>query len=157
NGDFETGDLSGWTPAGTTSVGPGHGGNFSGVAGANGVPTSGDSSLGATFTVPAKAASLAFWDNVHWPRTLTYDSRTADLEDNTTGTTTTVLAKTCTNPNPWKQVTASVTAGHSVTLTLISHDDDYLGDATWTQFDDVTVGTTTQPPPSSLVNGDFET
>jgi hypothetical protein len=30
-----------------------------------------------------------------------------------------------------------VTAGHSVTLTLIDHDDDYPGDPTYTLFDDV--------------------
>ena len=29
------------------------------------------------------------------------------------------------------------TAGHSYTLTLISHDDNYVGDATYTLFDDV--------------------
>src|SRR5262249_36708916 len=157
NGDFETPNLSGWTSAGTTSVAPGRTGGSSGVAGANGVPTSNDRSLSQTLTVPANATSLSFWYNVHCPDTLTYDWATATLKDNTTGATATVLAKTCTNTNTWKQVTASVTAGHSVTLTLISHDDNYAGDATWTQFDDVTLGTTTQPPPSSLVNGDFET
>src|SRR5262249_40852125 len=87
---------------------------------------------------------------------LTYDWATATLKDNTTGTTATVLAKTCTNTGSWRQVTASVTAGHSVTLTLVSHDDDYAGDATWTQFDDVTLGTTAPPPPASVPNADCE-
>ena len=33
----------------------------------------------------------------------------------------------------------SVTAGHSVTLKLISHDDNYPGDPTYTLYDDVAV------------------
>jgi hypothetical protein len=36
-------------------------------------------------------------------------------------------------------VSASVTAGHSYTLTLTSHDDNFAGDATYTLYDDVVV------------------
>jgi hypothetical protein len=36
-------------------------------------------------------------------------------------------------------VSASVTAGHSYTLTLTSHDDNYSTDATYTLYDDVVV------------------
>jgi hypothetical protein len=35
------------------------------------------------------------------------------------------------------QLTSAVTAGHSYTLTLISHDDNYAGDPTFTIYDDV--------------------
>ncbi|UXY31982.1 hypothetical protein [Streptomyces sp. HUAS TT20] len=73
------------------------------------------------------------------PDTVTYDWATATLKDNTTGTTTTVLTKTCVSSSGWVKKTASVTAGHSYTLTLISHDDNYTGDATCTHYDDVTV------------------
>ncbi|HEU0025863.1 MAG TPA: hypothetical protein VFQ25_06430, partial [Ktedonobacterales bacterium] len=73
------------------------------------------------------------------PDTVTYDWATATLKDNTTGTTTTVLAKTCTNTGSWASASASVTAGHSYTLTLISHDDNYTGDATYTLYDDVSI------------------
>ncbi len=73
------------------------------------------------------------------PDTLTYDWATATLKDNTTGTTTTVLAKTCVSSSGWVQKTAPVTAGHSYTLTLISHDDNWTGDATYTRYDDVTL------------------
>src|SRR5262249_21388822 len=73
--------------------------------------------------------------------------------DNTTGTTVTVLAKTCTNNNAWRQATALVAAGHSVTLTLTSHDDNYPGDGTVTLFDDVAITPTTGGP---LVNASFE-
>jgi hypothetical protein len=34
----------------------------------------------------------------------------------------------------------TVTASHSYTLTLVSHDDNYPGDPTYTRFDDVAVG-----------------
>jgi hypothetical protein len=37
------------------------------------------------------------------------------------------------------QVSASVTAGHSYTLTLLSHDDNYPSDPTYTLFDAVVV------------------
>jgi hypothetical protein len=34
-------------------------------------------------------------------------------------------------------VSANVTAGHSYTPTLVSHDDNYFADPTYTLFDDV--------------------
>ena len=34
-------------------------------------------------------------------------------------------------------VTASVVAGHSYTLTLVNHDDNFSSDPTYTRFDDV--------------------
>ncbi len=71
------------------------------------------------------------------PDTVTYDWATAALKGNTTGTTTTVLGKTCVSSSGWTKVTASVTAGHSYTLT--NHDDNYPTDPTYTLFDDVGV------------------
>ncbi|WP_188316393.1 hypothetical protein [Solihabitans fulvus] len=157
NGDFETGSLSGWTTTGTTSVvnSGAHTGTYAAQAGGTS-PTNGDSSIAQTFTVPANNSGLSFWYNVTCPDTVTYDWATATLKDNTTGTTTTVLAKTCTNGAGWTQATASVTASHSYTLTLISHDDNYAGDPTYTLFDDVTL-TGTTPPPGGITNGNFET
>src|ERR1043165_69758 len=53
------------------------------------------------------------------------------------------------------QVTTNVasSAGHSVTLTLANHDDNYAGDATYTYFDDVSVsaGTTDTTPPTTSI------
>ena len=68
---------------------------------------------------------------------MTYDWATATLKDNTTGTTTTALAKTCTNTGTWVQKSVAITAGHGYTLTLISRDDNYVGDATYVLYDDV--------------------
>jgi len=73
---------------------------------------------------------------------VSYDWATATLIDTSTSATSTVLAKTCTNNGAWVHVTANVasSAGHSVTLTLINHDDTYASDPTYTLYDDVAVG-----------------
>jgi hypothetical protein len=70
------------------------------------------------------------------PDTLTYDWATATLRDNTAATTVTALPKVCTT-NAWTQVAVAIVAGHSYTLTLTSHDDNYSADPSYTLFDDV--------------------
>jgi len=138
NGGFETGNLSGWTPSGASDsvVSSGcHGGTYCARLGSTN-PTNGDSTISQTFTVPTGKSVLSFWFKETCPDTLTYDWAVVTLKDNTLGTTATLLAKTCTT-NAWTQKTGSVVAGHSYTLTLTSHDDNYPGDATFTLFDDV--------------------
>ena len=155
NGGFESG-LTGWTGAGTTSVTTSgcHGGTSCAMAGGTSA-TNGDSSVSQMFTAPTGATGLSFWYKVTCPDTVTYDWATAILKDNTAGTTATALGKTCVTAGVWTNVTAALTAGHSYTLTLTSHDDNYAGDPTYTLFDDVTV-TTSAPPPSGITNGGFE-
>jgi hypothetical protein len=142
NGTFETGTLASWTAAGaiegTTTSAP-HLGTYAALLGAS-TPTKGDSTIAQSFTVPAGASTVSFWYLVNCPDTLSYDWATAKLKDNTTGTTTTPLAKTCNTANAWTKVSAAVTAGHRYTVTLVSHDDNYPGDPTATKFDDVSVG-----------------
>ncbi|MGE5292315.1 MAG: putative Ig domain-containing protein [Micromonosporaceae bacterium] len=140
NGGYETGSLSGWTSSGrvtgVTSSGP-HSGSFAALLGSTSTPTSGNSSIAQTFTAPSGTSQVSFWYDVLCPDTVTYDWATATLRDNTTGTSRTVLPRTCNNNNVWVKVSASITAGHSYTLTLTSRDDNYPGDATATKYDDV--------------------
>jgi serine protease len=100
-------------------------------------PTNGDSSISQTFTAPSGSTRLTFWYANNCPDTVTYDWATATLKDNTLGTTTTILPKICTAVATWTQVSASLTAGHSYTLTLTNRDDNYPGDPTYTLYDDV--------------------
>ncbi|OLB79789.1 MAG: hypothetical protein AUI14_09205, partial [Actinobacteria bacterium 13_2_20CM_2_71_6] len=140
NGGFESGDFTGWTRTGTTSIvtSPVHAGTHAVLLGSAN-PTNGDSKVAQTFTAPAGSTAVSFWYNENCPDAVTYDWATATLKDNTTGTTATVLGKTCTLNAGWKQVTGAVTPGHSYTLTLVSHDENSPGDATDTRYDDVSV------------------
>ncbi|SEL13271.1 hypothetical protein, partial [Streptacidiphilus jiangxiensis] len=91
-----------------------------------------------TFTAPTGSTKLSFYYNVTCPDTVTYDWATATLKNNTTGTTTTVLAKTCVSSSGWVLKTANIIAGDSYTLTLTNKDDNYPGDPTYTYYDDIT-------------------
>ncbi len=146
NGGFEAGALSGWTSVGTTSVvnTGAHAGTYAARVGST-TQTNGDSSIAQTFTAPAAGGPLTFWYKTTCPDTVTYDWATATLRDNTAGTTTTMVPKVCTNSNTWVQASATLTGGHSYTLALVSHDDNYAGDATYTLFDDVAIGTASAP------------
>jgi serine protease len=139
NGGFEAGSLSGWTASGpatgVTTSGP-HTGTYAALLGSSN-PTNGASNIAQTFTAKSGNTTLTFYYDVFCPDTVTYDWATATLKDNTTGTTTTPLGKTCVNGSGWKQINATITAGHSYTLTLTSKDDNYPGDPTYTKYDDV--------------------
>jgi len=137
NGGFEAGTFSGWTLAGVQSIvsSGAHSGTFAAELGSS--SPSNTSSAAQTFTAPTGSSALSFWYNITCPDTVTYDWATVTLKDNTSGTTKTVLAKTCVSQSGWTKVSTSITAGHSYTLTLVSKDDNYPGDPTFTLYDDV--------------------
>jgi serine protease len=136
NGGFDTG-LTGWTVIGSAATSTtSHSGAASASVGST-APFNGDSSIAQTFTAPAAGGTLTFWYRVVCTDTVTYDWATATLRDNTTATTTTVLAKTCTNSGAWLSASAALVGSHSYTLTLVDHDDNYATDPTYTLFDDV--------------------
>jgi serine protease len=138
NGDFETGDYTGWSRSGVTSISlSAHTGFYAAQLGS--ANPSFESSISQTFTVPASAGTLSFWYLVHCPDIVYFDWATATLRDNTTSTTITLLPRTCSDTHSWVQVSRNITSmrGHSVTLTLVNHDDNYPGDATSTLYDDV--------------------
>src|SRR5439155_1003124 len=171
NGGFESG-LASWTSAGSTAVATtAHSGASAAKVGSSS-PFNGDSSVAQTFTAPSGGGVLSFWYRVVCTDSVTYDWATATLRDNTTATTTTVLARTCSNTGLWNSASATLTAtlkdnttgttttllartcsntgvwnstsftltgGHSYTLTLIDHDDNYATDPTYTLYDDVTI------------------
>src|SRR5260370_8642253 len=56
-----------------------------------------------------------------------------------------MLPKVCSPNTTWVQLSANLTGSHSYTLTLLSHDDNYVGDATYTMFDDVAIGAAPTP------------
>jgi hypothetical protein len=158
NGGFESGTLNGWTSTGTTAVvsSGAQAGTYAARVGSTSPST--DSSIAQTFTATTGATGLQFWYNVHCPDSITYDWATATLRDNTAGTTSTVLPKTCVNPSSgWRSVSAGVTAGHSYTLTLSSHDDNYPGDPTYTLYDSVALTTGGGGGGGGISNGGFET
>ena len=140
NGGFETGSFTGWTTSGSESVTTAtpRSGLHADQAGLT-TPTNGDSSVSQTFTVPTGATHLTFWYKMSCPDTVTYDWVTATLRDSATGTSATVLPRTCATNSGYVQVTANVVAGHTYTLTMTSHDDNFPGDPSYTRFDDVNV------------------
>lgn len=132
NGGFESA-FSGWITTGASEsiVTSGcHSGAACAQLGSTS-PTNGDSSASQTFNVPAGKSQLSLWYKMTCPDTVTYDWVTVALG------ATMVVPKTCTTNPAWVNVTAPVKAGTTYTLKLISHDDNYSGDPTYTLFDDV--------------------
>ncbi|WP_330274241.1 serine protease [Lentzea sp. NBC_00516] len=148
NGGFESGSLTGWTGSGTATVV-----NAGARTGTNAVrlgaatATNGESTVRQTFTAPA-AGTLSVWYSQSCPDSVRYAWAKVVLTDNSSGASTTPLAKTCTSGQGWQQVTAPLKSGVSYTLTLVNRDDNHPDDPVSALFDDVTFA-----PAAALVTG----
>ena len=140
NGDFETGDFTGWNVSGTTSISTNaHGGSSAAQLGS---PTpGGDSTASQTIALPAGSPQLSFWYQMSCTDTVAYDWASATLQDAGGNVLATLLAPVCDTSGQWVQVTADLTsfAGQSVVLVLANHDDGNPGDASYSLYDDVTI------------------
>jgi hypothetical protein len=136
NGGFESG-FTGWATTNITSIVTSlvHSGTSAGRAGTTTV-TSGSSTIVQTFTAASGDTKLTFWYDVACSGSARYNYTTVTLHDNTAARTTTPLGKTCVSNSGWRQVTVTITAGHSYTLTLSSHDGSASKPA-YATFDDV--------------------
>ena len=136
NGSFEHG-LTGWSTSGTVSNSPTsrHGGSFNGGARSR----DGDSILRQTVVVPAGKRTLSMYWLGLCHDSVSHAWATIVITHNTSGKTSTPLARTCVPSGPWKKVTQPVTPGHSYTISLISHDDGQRSTPNNTYFDDVSL------------------
>jgi hypothetical protein len=137
NGGFESGSFSPWTTTGAATVvaSPVHSGTSAGRAG-NPTVTNGTSTIVQTFTAATGDTKLTFWYDVVCAGSTRTNYATVTLLDSSSNRTTTPLGRTCVSNSGWRQVTVTITAGHSYTLTLSSHDGSASKPA-YAAFDDV--------------------
>ena len=147
NSGFEKG-LTNWKSTGNTSIVST--GCYVGVrcAMVGAVFPTKDSSIEQTFLMANHFNFLSFWYKMTCPDTISYDWATATLYDNTLGTLSWTMKKICpgTSGMSWTSAAISVIPGHSYTLTLINHDDNFSSDPSYTLFDNITMFSGTVPP-----------
>src|SRR5437879_5585391 len=108
NGGFESG-LGGWTVVGSgTTSATAHSGAASAMVG-SAAAFNGDSSVSQTFTAPSGGGTLTFWYQPRCTDTVTFDWALVTLKDNVTGTTATLLPKTCRNSTVSPQASYGLT------------------------------------------------
>ena len=150
NGDFETGDLTGWTVTGTasnTGTTP-HGGLHAAQVGSQ--TSTGPSAIAQTFNVPAGGGPLTFWYEGVCNDTVKYAWASATLVDNTSATSAALLANSCTKTGQWvKVISGALPVGHSMTLKLFNQGEVYQTSYNYTLFDDIQVNGDVTPPPTA--------
>ena len=140
NGDFETGDFTGWATSGDTSISTNS--NSGSYAAQLGSPTpGGDSTISQTVALPSGSPQLSFWYQMSCTDSVSYDWASVTVQDASGNVLAMPLSPVCDTSGLWVQVTADLTpfAGQSVVLVLANHDDGNSGDASYTLYDDVTV------------------
>jgi hypothetical protein len=137
NGGFDSGSLSGWSPAGTVEItdrDPHSGGYSALVRGAG--------SIAQTFAAPQRTAQLSLWYRVSCPDPMHRQWATATVRDDTTRTDAMVLPPTCTSDQGWRHTATPLIAGHAYTVTLAVRGTGTRATTT-VQYDDVRL---TAPP-----------
>ncbi len=130
NPSFETGDLTGWTAAGTAAASntQAYAGTYSALLGDPNNTKTGLSTLSQTFTAPPGATSLVFYANTHCSTSSSVDYFGATITDNTKGQTSQwwgTHATGCPSTAAWAQFTANnINPGDSYTLTFSDYDGD---------------------------------
>jgi hypothetical protein len=138
NGGFES-TLHGWATSGSTASSTYHQqGHHSARAGST-AATTGDSIVSQTVTVPAGKHRLSVWWSGRCADTKAKAWATILFRHNSSGTTSTLLPRTCVAKGSWKKVTTKVTPGHSYTLSLVNHDDGRAATPNRTYFDHVSL------------------
>jgi hypothetical protein len=154
NAGFELGTLQGWTPLGTSHLSRfAHTGTFAAQLGGN-FPT-GDSAITQQVTLPGGTVTLSVWAVITCPDVVTNDWTTVQILSPAGTVLATPLPKTCTNTHGWTNFTADLSslAGQTVILSLQNHDDGrFGGNATNTEYDDISITGTTTLPTTSITS-----
>jgi hypothetical protein len=152
NGDFETGDLTGWTvygtnPTPTVSSTVAYTGTHSLFLGSSsGAEPLGDGAVYQGFT-PLAGQHLMFYYQTSTTDTITFDWQDAYIQ-NSSGTILSTIFHQCTTNSSWTPVDVDLTpwVGQSIRVAFLVHQDGF-GDLTSMNVDAVVVGA--PPPPSA--------
>ena len=142
-GDMENPIADPWRATGTVQATTiAHGGNYGVQVGAA-TATRTDSVLTQTFLADAPDTALSINYQIRCADTVRYDWTTITLTDDTTRTSTVILPRTCATQLNWQLTPpAPLTAGHTYTLIITTHDDGAPADPTYALIDDATVAPT---------------
>ncbi|MGC4120889.1 MAG: DNRLRE domain-containing protein [Myxococcales bacterium] len=141
NGDFEAGDLTGWTlSAGNPPqvVTTARSGAFAAQVGSS-LSSGTESTLSQAITVPAAGGTLSFWYYPHCTGGVSVAWQQFQLRSSTGAVL--VSSRICSNSQVWTPATLNLGAwaGQSVVLWFTAHDDNVVGSQTWLWLDDVQV------------------
>ncbi len=157
NGDFERGDLVGWTVAGAVSptvvTTQRHGGTRAVLLGtAQGPEGTGDSSLTQAIILPRGAhGTLSFWHFPGTTDTVSFDWQEMEIR-NADGMRLTSVFRHALDARAWSQETVDITPylGQTIQLYFNVHQDG-ANDATYMYVDDVTITVAPEGSPGSIV------
>ena len=148
NGNFETGDLTGWLSNGTNEYVPTprsnvrHGGTWSVRLGSSHNPgepdDSGESGISQAVVIPGVNPALTIWYQPHC-RDLGYDYIQVQVRKNPGGQLLRTLLSACKDTSKWQKATFDLSPwrGQSVTLVLNVSNDTSIATASY--FDDVSL------------------